>query len=183
MKTSKLLSISLCCLLAASPGWAQATNGQSKPGILGSYDPQTRTFHALPGSGANAVEPPALTTFTGTVTVTINITLKTAGITNVSCIADLSVADGTLPNQRTFEEVGLVAATGSGTTRTCKVTVPYSWALATQSTDKMITSYIVTNNAFQTTLPPDRTSILNPIDSRTVPASGTITALTANVTQ
>ena len=182
MKLSKLLSICMCCLLTTTPGWGQASSGQSRPGVLGYYNPQTRIFRPLPRPTADTVEPPALTTVTGTVTLTINITLKTAGITNVSCIAGVSVSDGPTTNMRTFDDAGLVAATGTGSTRTCKVTVPYSWALATQSSDQMTTSYLVTNNPFLKTAPPDRASLLNPLDTRIVPASGTITALTANVT-
>lgn len=129
MRISKVFLISMCCLLAPSAVWGQATSGQAKPGILGYLNPQTHTFHALAQPVVDTVEPPALTTFTGTVTVTITITLKSSGITNVNCVSLVSVQDGTFPSTRSFSEADIVAATGSGSTRTCTVSVPYSGVL------------------------------------------------------
>jgi hypothetical protein len=180
MRISKLLLIGMCCLLIPPAVWGQAANGQTRSGILGYLNPQTHTFHAL--RQVEAAEPPALTTFTGTVTLTITITLKSAGITNIDCVGLVGVSDGSGASARSFSEFGFVAATGTGSTRTCKVSIPYSWGLATQSTDTMTTSYEVSNNPFLTSTPPDRTSILTPVDTRKVPANGANTALTANVT-
>jgi hypothetical protein len=75
-----------------------------------------------------------------------------------------------------------VAATGTGATRTCKLSIPYSWSLTSQSTDNMTTGYSVIATTGTAGLP-QRTSTRNPLDTRKVPANGTITALTAAVTQ
>ncbi len=187
MKISKLWLICITCFLTAlaangQSGSAQTSSDQSESGILGYMNPRTRAFHPLPQAADNAIEPPALTTFTGTVKLTITITVKSAGITNLNCVLAVGADDGPLGSTRSFSEFDLVAATGTGTTRTCTLSVPYSWGLATQSSDTMNTDYEVGNNVLLTTKPPTRTSLLIPVDKRKVPANGTITTLTASAT-
>jgi hypothetical protein len=184
MKISRLLITCMCWLLSGAAVWGQAANGQGKPGILGHFDPKTRVFRPLPQAADGAVEPPALTTFTGTISITFTITVKSTGISNPVCVVFVDVGDAALTGSpRSFRELGIAAATGSGSTRTCKVSIPYSWALATQSSDMMQTGYEITNNLFVALSLPARTSFLTPLDTRKVPANGTITTLTANVTQ
>jgi hypothetical protein len=133
----------------------------------------------------DSAEAPAATTFTGTVTVTLTITLKTAGLTNITCSEDVSVSDGiTTSSPRFYGESNAVAATGTGTTRTCKLSIPYAWALTTQSSDNMTTSYGVFGSTGTTGVGvPSRSSVLTPLDTRKVPATvNATTALTAAVT-
>jgi hypothetical protein len=183
MRITTLLLIWMCCLIAAPAVWGQAANRPARPGILGYLDPHTGAFRPLAQAAEDAaVEPPALTTFTGTVTVTLTITLKSTGLSNIVCSADLSVEDSLTTGGRFLGEINEVAATGTGTTRTCKLSIPYSWGLATQSSDTMTTSYSVTGAGSTTGAPPIRSSTLTPLDSRKVPSSGTTTALTASVT-
>jgi hypothetical protein len=111
--------------------------------------------------------------------VTITVTLKTTAITNVTCSQQLSVVDGT-SSPRFFAESNSVAGTGTGTTRTCNLSIPYSWGLATQPSDMMTTSYSVVGT--KGTGLPMRSSTLSPLDTRSVPANGTTTNLTAAVT-
>jgi hypothetical protein len=183
MKISRLLITCISWLLSGAAVWGQAANGQDRPGILGHFDPKTRVFRPLPQPADGAVEPATLTTFTGTINITFTITVKSTGISNPICVVLVDVGDGTSPNTRSFSEFDIAAATGSGSTRTCKVSIPYSWALATQSSDMMRTTYEITNNLFVALSLPARTSLTTPLDTRKVPANGTITSLTANVTQ
>jgi len=183
MRVSKLFLICMCCLIAAPAAWGQAANRQANHEILGYLDPQTGTFRLLPAVDDSLEAPPALTTFTGTITLTITVTVKTAGITNVACTAGTAVEDAlTSGSPRSFSESDTVAATGTGSTRTCKLSIPYSWGLATQSSDTMNTDYTVTGAASTTGTPPLRVSSLSPVDTRKVPANGATTALTASVT-
>jgi hypothetical protein len=183
MRISKLLLIGMCCLVAAPAVWGQAATSQSHQGILGFLDPQTGAFRLIQPAAEDNAEPPALTTFTGTITVTITVTLKTAGLSSVVCSATTSVEDGiTTGSPRSFFEQDTVAGTGSGGTRKCALSIPYSWGLATQSSDTMTTSYTVTGSGATATTPPIRSSSLSPLDSRKVPANGATTALTAGVT-
>jgi hypothetical protein len=180
MRITKLLLICMCCVMVAPTVWAQTANSQAKTGILGFLDPRTGAFRPVPAVAEEDAALPAATTFTGTVTVTLTITLKTTGLTSVTCSEEVSVTDGTT-SPSFFAESDTVAATGTGTTRTCKLSIPYSWGLTTQSSDNMTTSYSVVGIAGTTGLP-TRSSSHFPIDTRKVPANGTITALTAAVT-
>jgi len=188
MKISKLWLICISCFLIVLAANGQSGSAQTRPdqtgsGILGYLNPHTRSFHPLPQATDSAIEPPALTTFTGTVKVTITITVKSTGITNLKCFAVVSAGDGgSLGSSRSLSELDFVAATGTGTTRTCTLSVPYSWGLATQPSDTMDTSYEVGNTLVLTPTLPARTSAMIPLDSRKVPANGTVTTLTANVT-
>jgi hypothetical protein len=179
MRITKLLLICMCCVMVAPTVWGQTENGPAKPGILGYLDPHTGAFRPVP-SGAEE-GPDALTTFTGTITVTLTITLKTTGLTNITCSEQVYVLDAVTTSPRFYTESNSVAATGTGGTRTCKLSIPYAWALATQSSDSMTTSYSVTGFTGTTGLPL-RGSTLSPLDTRKVPANGATTALTAAVT-
>jgi hypothetical protein len=181
MRITKLLLICMCCVMVAPTVWAQTANSQAKPGILGYLDPHTGAFRPLPAAAEDSAEAPAATTFTGTVTVTLTITLKTTALTNITCSEEVSVSDAVTTSPRFFAETNIVAATGSGTTRTCKLSIPYAWALISQSSDSMTTSYSVSGTTGTTGLP-ERSSGLFPLDTRKVPSNGTITALTAAVT-
>jgi hypothetical protein len=178
MRMTKLLVICICCLMVAPAVWAQTANSQAKPGILGYLDPHTGAFRPVPSAAQEDSAFAAVTTFTGTITVTLTITLKTTGIANINCTEGVSAFDGTT-SPRIFVETNTVAATGTGTTRTCKLSIPYSWGLTTQASDRMTTDYTVTGFTGTT---PTRSSLLTPLDTRPVPANGAITALTAAVT-
>jgi len=112
--------------------------------------------------------------------VTLTITLKTTALTNITCSEEVTVLDAAATTPRFFAESDSVTATGTGATRTCKLSIPYAWALATQSSDNMSTSYSVFG--ITSTGLPQRTSSLSPLDTRKVPANGATTALTAAVT-
>ena len=180
MRITKLLLISMCCIMVAPVVWSQTENGPAKPGILGYLDPHTGAFRPVPSGAEEGPDANALTTFTGTITLTITITLKTTGLTNITCSQEVSVIDAATTSARFFGESNTVVATGTGGTRTCKLSIPYAWALATQSSDNMSTSYAVFGSTG--TGPPQRSSSLSPFDTRKVPANGATTALTAAVT-
>jgi hypothetical protein len=182
MKTTKLLLICIFCAIGAQAVWGQAANSQAQAGVLGFLDPHTGVFRPVaPAAEADADLAAAATTFTGRVNVTLTITLKTAGLTNITCSLELSTVDGgTTASPRFFAESNSVLATGTGT-RTCNLSIPYSWGLTTQSSDNMTSSYTVVGSAGTTGLP-QRSSTMSPLDTRKVPANGTITGLTANVT-
>jgi len=143
---------------------------------LGYLDPHTGVFRPILPAAEQDAELPAATTFTGTITVTLTITLKTSGLTNITCIADVHAVDATSD----LEESDTVAATGTGSTRTCKLTIPYAWSLSNQPTDSMQTGYSVLGVAG--TGLPQRTSVRTPLDVRKIPGNGVTTALTAAVT-
>jgi hypothetical protein len=183
MSITRLLLICICFVLTVSSVWGQAANSAENTGVLGYWDPHTGAFRPVTAAAEESFpEPAALVTFGGTITVTLTITLKTTSLTTITCSESVSVVDAaTTGAPRIFSESNTVAATGTGTTRTCKLSIPYSWGLATQASDTMSTGYSVFG-ATGTNALPQRTSILSPLDTRKVPANGVITALTAAVT-
>lgn len=180
MRSTKLLLLCLCWLIAAvSAALGQAANGQAKPGILGYLDPQTGAFRPFtPVVQDDAELAAALPPTGGTVTVAITISVKTTSLTNFTCIVTASIPDGA----GLFQETNTVAATGTSSTKTCKLSIPYYWSLLTPSTDVMTTSYSVLGSTGTNGLP-QRTSLHESFDTRKVPANGATTALTAAVTQ
>jgi len=134
MTTAKRVSICVCCILAASAVWAQSASGTARSGILGYLDPQTGAFRPVP----QVQETPdvALTTAGGTFVVTLTITVKSLALSSILCSVDVSVSDA-----HTYFETASVKATGTGATRTCKITIPYSWQLVTPASDTVTISY------------------------------------------
>jgi len=181
VSTAKLLLVCLVCLTVAVPAvWGQATNHLGTTGIPGVLDPQTGAFRPMPLGAQQEIDASAAAVFGGTINLTITITLKTTAITTVTCSMTTSTTDG-LTSFTFFTEGDTVAATGTGTTRSCKLTIPYAWSLASQSTDMMNTSYTVLGNTGTAGLP-QRIATRSPLDVRKVPANGAITSLTAAVT-
>jgi hypothetical protein len=178
MRITKLFLICMCGVMVAPAVWAQTANSQAQPGILGYLDPHTGAFRPVPAVAEDSLAP-AAATFTGTINLTITVTLKTTGLTNIICSEEVSVPDGTT-SFSSFAESNTVAATGTGTTRTCKLSIPYSWLLTNQASDNMSTSYTVVGSTG--TAMPQRSSSHFPLDTRKVPANGAITNLTAAVT-
>src|ERR1700680_1770280 len=116
MRITKLLLICICCLIVAPAVWGQAANSSTQHGILGYLDPHTGAFRPVPLAAEEGPDPAALTTFGGTITVTLTITVKSTGITNIVCTADVFVIDSITTSPRIFSE----SATATGTTKTCK---------------------------------------------------------------
>jgi len=181
MRITKLLLICIWCIMVAPAVWGQTANGP-KPGILGYLDPHTGAFRPVPSATEESPDPAALTTVGGTITVTLTITVKSTVLAKFSCTAEVSMLDDITVSPRGYSESATAAATGSGTTRTCVLTIPYSWALATQASDSMTTSYGVFGIGSGGNAGTQRTSGLSPLDSRKVPANGGTTTLTAAVT-
>jgi len=180
MGLTRVLLISACLFAASLPAWGQAANSSStssQPGILGYLDARTGAFRPVPAPALDDdAEAAAATTVGGTVTVTFTITVKTTGLTVFICSAEVSTLDaGTM-----YDESASVPATGSGATRTCKVSIPYSWSLTAAASDTMSTVYTVIGSGATGA---QRSSLRNPLDKRKVPANGATTALTAAVTQ
>ena len=71
----------------------------------------------------------ATTTRTGTIQVTINITVKSAISTPILCQASVVASDATLATQ--YIETATATASRGTTTATCTVNVPYQWVLGT----------------------------------------------------
>lgn len=184
MKITHLLLICMCCVMVAPAAWGQAANNAVKPGILGYLDPKTGAFRPVPLATDEIVDPATFTTFGGTVTVTLTITVKSTALTVFTCEANVSVEDNISSGvPRGYTESATAAATGTGTTRTCKLTIPYAWSLATHASDSMSTLYFAFGSGTSTTgADTSLSSSLISLDTRLIPANGATTALVAAVT-
>jgi hypothetical protein len=113
---------------------AQTAN-QSRSSKVFGYQDRTGTFHPLRNS-ADIVDPAAATTtFTGTVEVTVAITLKTPLATGgqVACSVEADATSSGSSGGVDYDEHATKLATVSGSTATCKVSIPFSWLMFTAS--------------------------------------------------
>jgi hypothetical protein len=132
-------AIALGTLGGSSIAHAQTTNAPLQKKVFGFQDPRTGVFHPL-GHGPDLSEnPAATTTYSGTIEVTVTITLKTAlpKGDSVACSVDALAGSGSpaspLGVTVAYDESATSTASVSGSTATCKVNIPYSWVLPTPS--------------------------------------------------
>jgi hypothetical protein len=165
---------------------AAAGDGAPESHVLGFQDSKTGVFHALTAVVPDATVSPT----TGTVHVTFNIKLVTtfAKGTVLGCTASVS---GTSVNTTTgtdnyYEETATDSVAISGTTATCTAVIPYSWLLAAASSttvDSFSGTYSVTASATAATPGAvTRNSYSNLFSATKIPASGTTSSYTVNVT-
>ena len=151
-------------------------------GIRGYLDPRTGIFHSIPHPDTvDEAEPPAKTTFAGTIVVNFTVTISSAiaSTTQIGCLAGATVVDN---STTAIVEIATTAVTrGSGSTVACSVTIPYSWGLVTPAKDTVSVSYSIispVNVATPAAEFPTREHG-TPLSKFTVPATGTTTTLTA----
>ena len=90
-------------------------------------------------SAASAAVTPTTGQFVFNFTITLSSTIATT--TAIGCVAEVSVSgDNALPG---IQETLVKAATRSGNTATCTVTIPYSWNLGSPATDKVSLQYTI----------------------------------------
>jgi hypothetical protein len=162
-----------------------AAEGGSGSQVLGFQDTKTGAFHALA-----AVVPDAVSPTTGTVHVTFNIKLVTtfAKGTLIECSASVSGSSvSTTAGTDTFyEETGTDSVAISGTTATCTAVIPYSWLVPASSStvvDSFSGTYSVTAVASPVAAGAVTRSSSSSLFSTTkIPASGTTSSYTVNVT-
>ncbi|HEV8690494.1 MAG TPA: hypothetical protein VGQ91_09385 [Ideonella sp.] len=112
-------------LLMASSAWAAAPQNGLLPGYL---DPKTGTFTTQAAAQRAQGVIPDATIYNGTLTLKINITLKSGFPTDstILCTQNASVFD--LAGSYTASKTTRAARTGS--TATCTVSIYYSWLLS-----------------------------------------------------
>jgi len=138
----------LFCTIAILLSFAVSSFGQNgetkKPhGILGYLDPATGVFHTLPVPDASDDAAPAAAVTTGKFVFSFTITIDSSIATSakIGCSASAQLLDVSTANL--IEEEAAVVASRSGSTATCTVTIPYSWTLASASSDKVTLSYVI----------------------------------------
>jgi len=189
---SKLLAAAIAALSlsVAAAGAASAGAQTEQKRIYGYQDGQTGTFHAI-----DEVVPDAATTptFTGTFVITFNITIKShfPKTPIIECgVGVFASSIGVVNNVETnidYNEEGYSAGTGSASSATCVVTIPYSWTLPQTGTavhDTVGASYSVSASTGTAasggySLRSSGSSVLS---LKQIPATGSVTTKTIKVT-
>jgi len=183
MRRGVRMTLLLAALIGATA--ASAAEVLSDGHVFGYQDSKTGGFHAL-----TAVVPDAASPTTGTVHVTFNIKLSTTFPkgTVLNCNLDLagSSVSTTTGTATTYQESVTESVAISGTTATCTAVIPYSWLVAPASgtvIDSFSGSYSVNVSADTAAAgATSRSSSSNVFTSTKIPASGTTSTYTVNVT-
>jgi len=190
-KIATLAMLTLGVMLAGTvSAFAQADESSSHKKVLGYQDSETGVFRPV-----EYVIPEATTTpSTGTIQLTITITLKTPVPTGGSVLCSSAiVASSTSLSIGTgidYVETAAAAAKVTGATATCTVLTPYSWVIPPASSttlDSLTGSYSVTIlPAPSTTVTiatlKERSSSSQFLSTKTIPAVGTISKYTVAAT-
>lgn len=140
MKTMKFFFAMACVLGLAASCLAQNadTNAPTKK-LSGIQAARAAALRALKAHDQSPAEVPAAATTptTGTFVFTITIDLHPGfpSSEKISCSADASTQEYATSPFVGFSADGTVAATVSGNTATCSITLKYGWLLATPTTD------------------------------------------------
>jgi hypothetical protein len=138
---NKLIAPLTACLIAfglhSQAAWSDS-NGV--PGFLGADG----SFHLLPRPSVIAGATTTKVTGTLTMTLTVSIVSTVAAATPVRCTFNATVIgyNVTTGVGDTIAETDSVAATRSGATATCNLTIPYEWTLQV-TTDTVSIGYSV----------------------------------------
>jgi hypothetical protein len=188
--TFPIAALGLCLLMAgASPATAQSGDFNAPtPKVLGYQDARSGQFIPLVHAIPDASTAPS----TGTIKLTINITIKSSfpATRTILCgttITATSMSELTYTESAAYTEMAYSNATGTGSTATCTVSVPYSWIIpASSSTDKTsitggysVQVYSGASSSVPNTL---RYTIGDFLNLTSPPSIGATTAATINVT-
>jgi hypothetical protein len=177
MSKYKTLLLLTFLLGLAELGWSQNGNSARTPVQI---DPSTGQFRMMTPEAE--VIPNALSTVTGKFvvkfTITVSSTLPTTDV--ISCGVSAEVLDTS--TQFILLDSATVAATRSGSTATCTVTLPYSWSLGSSTLDKALLSFTISSPATTAgTQYPNRYS-QHSFASISIPATGVTTNFTLTPT-
>jgi len=194
MRIFQIAAISLMALGATVAGSVSAAAQSDEPGshkkVFGYEDAQTGVFHPLDRAVAETTTAPVTGTFELTITVTLKTAVPAGG--SVLCSTDITAASTSLTTgtAEVYTETAYSVAKVTGSTATCTVTTPYSWVITPSSTTvenllegshtvSILAAPSTTINAANIEGRSSSTTFLN---SKTIPASGTTSKYTANVT-
>jgi hypothetical protein len=178
-----LVTVALACF-ALGPAitllHAQAAGPQQPSKVFGYEDTKTGIFHALT---PEAVSPAASTASTGTLKVTLNITVKSTWPANTTrtVVCSSEFLENSLTSSggaSTYIEEASRYATATTSGFTCTMTIPYSWLIPSTAIQNSLTgTYSVGVQNSTTTAGPVilRMSTGPVVSTTTLPAAGTTT--------
>ena len=187
MKLWKIALASLCLFLLTQPAWSQETEeGQkttrpAQQGIPGYLDPQTGVFKPMAKAplAESEIEPATSTAGDFKVTVTVTVKSSLSSTAPVSCTFTAGTFEAT--SGLTMDDSMTVAATGTGSTRTCSLDMFYSWPLSSPSSDTVTLSYSVVGVGTGTTGTLNRLSTQTLASIKGAPSGTTTKTITATI--
>jgi hypothetical protein len=146
MRISKLIFVCVCLIGLTQIGWSQNQHlSKQSRGIPGYLDPRSGTFTTrAQSSGTNsegAELNPALTTILARLIFNFTILNDQPANAVTSCTVALSTLDDS--SGLFYDESATSIATKSGTA--CTVTILFSWALASPTTDTISVDYHISS--------------------------------------
>jgi len=189
LRITRMVLACVCLVVLSLPLWGQQ-NASENNGVLGYLDPRTGSFrlaHVAPVDDAAAeAAAAAATTRAGKLVFSFTITIASALPTtsNILCSASANLIDDgvSLSALRTIIESATVAATRTGSTAKCTVTIPYSWSLVTPTTDAVSLAYVVQATGVTTAAGMVSRDSTQSLGSIAVPLNGATTTHTIAVT-
>ena len=182
MNVSKIVAGLIVCALSSQLAWGQEAGRAGSKGALGYFDYSTGEFRPVGPMEDFSSEALAATTQPGTITVSFNITIRSAIPANyvISCGVSAVVTEVSLSGVNLISDDATVAATRTGGTAKCTVTIPYSWALVNPSTARLSLSYNLSASKAGAAAGLLNRLSLGTIANMAVPASGATTPFTVN---
>jgi hypothetical protein len=175
-----LLAVLACFLGLNINLWSQSTPAVN--GIRGYLDPHTGIFHSMPHPDLQDADVPPPTTFGGKFVFNFTITVSSALPSTTKIFCEASVLTEDVTSLIGINEDASVAATRSGSTATCTVTIPYSWNLSSSSSDRVSLSYSIIAGVPSTTVPLATRTSGQSLPQIKVPANGATTTETIAAT-
>lgn len=169
-----LLALAASCL-AQNADTTESINVQTKTSST-LIDARAAARRALATHDTDQVEPPAATTpTTGKLVFNIKIDVNPGLPTTakIGCEASVAVAD--ITSLDSFENIGEAAATRSGSSATCTITLPYGWFLASPTKDAVGIGIVVTSTTGTLGTPPFTEAASSQSIKLAVPANGATT--------
>ncbi len=144
MKLSRIIVGVLVCALSSQLCWSQERCPANPRRALGYFDYSTGAFQPMGQTDdVDAYAAAAASATTGTLVVNFTITIKSAIATTSPIVCDVtaSITEVSATGLNFISEDASVAATRTGNTAKCTVTIPYSWVLLNSTTAKVGLNY------------------------------------------
>lgn len=183
MKVSRIIVGMIVCALSSQLAWSQEASQAGAAEALGYFDFSTGSFRPVRQmADFDSDILTAAATQGGSFVVNFTITIRSAIPTNsvINCGVSAVLTEASVAGVNIITEGANVAATRTGNTAKCTVTIPYSWQVLNPATARVSLSYILSaSRATAATGLLNRTSG-GSIASIPVPANGATTPQTVN---
>ncbi len=182
MNVSRIIAGFIVCASLSPSCWSQEASPATPHRALGYFDYSTGAFRpVLQTEDFDSSSLAAANPQTGTIVVNFTITIKSAipATSPISCGVEANITEVSVSGVNLILESAAVAATRTGNTAKCTVTIPYSWMVSNTATARLSLNYNLSLSKAGTTGLLSRSSI-GSIASIPIPANGATTTQTVN---